>query len=285
MIFSTINNRELATYIWILLFVALCLCIPSIRKGVPGLLKIIMSKQILIPILLMVIYVVATIYLLYKIHFWDTGLLKTTIAWFIGVAFVMFFKANNAIKNPYHIKEIISDNIKLTIIMEFIINFYVFSFPVELLILPSITFLFLLKLVSERDEKNQIVTKFVSSTLSIFGLIIITYAGYELIVNIKKFSSIENLKDFLLPIMLTFIYIPFIYALILYMIYEEFFVRMKMAFRHDERLGRYARKKVLEYGRFSLSRARILVKELHIFNINSKKELDEAIKELNNTNT
>lgn len=280
MFFSTVNNRELATYIWIFLFVILCLCIPSIRKGVPGLLKLLLSKQLLIPIVFTVAYVVTAIYALYKIGFWNEVLLKCTIAWFIGVGFVMFIKANNAIKNPYHFKEIVKDNIKLTIIMEFIINFYVFSLPVELFLLPTITFMVVLQLVSSRDKKNKGVTKFLSAILAIFGLVVIAYAGYKLIVNIKEFSSIENLKDFLLPIIMTFLYIPFIYVLVLYMIYEEFLVRMKMAFRHNEQLGKYAKKKVFEVGGFSLYKARRITKELHIFNINSKKELDEAMSEI-----
>lgn len=274
-----LNNREFATIFWLTLFIIVLIATPSIRKSTGKLLKSFMSKYILIPILLMAVYVAISVFLLYKIHFWDKGLIKDTIIWFVGAGLVMLFNANSALKNPLHIKEVIKENIKLIIILEFIINLYVFSLPVELILVPTSTILVLLQLVSKMDKKHEMVTKLVSSILGMLGLIIIGYTCYKSITDFENFASFQNLQSFLLPILLTAIYIPFLYAIIVFMFYEEFFLIINSAFRHRKLLAKYAKKRVWNEAGFSLSKVRLLRNNLKVFRINTKKELNEAIEQ------
>jgi hypothetical protein len=245
-----------------------------------GMLKLLFSKTIS-PILCgMVAYVSLIIFVLYKVHFWNITLLKDSIVWLLGVGFIMFINANKALKDDYYFKEILKENIKLTIIIEFVINLYVFSLPVEIFLLPTITGLALFQLVSQKDEKNELFTKFLNSVLSILGLIIISYVSYKLMSDFKGFFSISNLKSFLLPVFLTLAYIPFIYGVALFMLYQEFFIAMDSAYRHHKLLGKYAKWQVLRSGKYKLTKARSLRKNLHVFTLDTRKKLDAALAEI-----
>jgi hypothetical protein len=276
---STINNRELATYIWLGIIFLLLFLSPKIRKPLLGVLKMFLDKKILLLLFMMISYVTITIFALHKVHFWDASLFKDSIVWLIGVGFIMLMNAHKSLSDEYHFKESIKENIKLTIIVEFLINLYVFNLPVELILLPGITFLVLMQLVSERDKKYEIVTKFTSTTLSIIGWGMILFVSYKLYKDFKGFTTMSNLKSFLLPVFLTITYMPFVYFISLFMLYETFFVRINMAYRHNKALGRYAKFRVVLAGGLSLSKARMLSKELHIFAINTRRELDEAFAE------
>jgi hypothetical protein len=69
------------------------------------------------------------------------------------LAWKYFFNSNKATKVEYHIKEIVKENKNLTIIVEFIINFYVFSLLVKIFMIPFITILVLMQIVNEYKEK------------------------------------------------------------------------------------------------------------------------------------
>lgn len=277
---SSINNRELATYIWLFIFIIFIFSVQSIRKGLVDLLKIISSSNILFPIVIMATYIVLVIYLMYLVNFWNKTLAKDSIIWFIGVGVVMFFNANKATKDEYHFKEIVKENIKLTIIVEFIINLYVFSLPVELFILPFISLLVLMQVVSQHNEKYKVVEKFIINFLSIIGLIIIAHAIYKLCTDFYTFTTLENLRGFLFPIILTLAYIPFIYLLALYIIYEEFFIRIDNAYRHNTLMAKYAKWKVFRVGLLNLSKLRLITKELKIYILPTRRKFNTRISEI-----
>jgi hypothetical protein len=228
--FSAINNREFALYIWIGIILLLFFLAPKIRKSLLKLLKMFLDSKILTLIFIMIAYIALCLFLLYKIHFWDSSLLKDSVVWIVGVGLIMLMNIHKSLQDEYHFRESIKENIKLTIIVEFIINLYVFSLPVELILLPVVTFLFLMQLISQRDKKFEIVTKFTSAVLSIIGWILIIYVSCKLCKDFKGFTTIYNLKSFLYPLLLTAVYLPFLYMIALFMLYETFFFRKKIAF-------------------------------------------------------
>lgn len=271
----------MATYIWLLILVIVFLSEKSVRKSIISLLKIIFSAKMFIPIIIMGVYIIIVIYIMYLANFWNKTLIKDSIVWSFGVGLVMFFNANKATKDEYHIKEIVKENIKLTVIVEFIINFYVFNLPVELFVIPFITILVLLQVVSQYDEKYKTAENFFTSLLNIIGLIIISIAVYKLFNDFNTFATLENLRSFLFPIVMTFTYIPFIYLLALFIMYEEFFNRIDSAYRHNTLMAKYAKWRIFRIGFLNLSKLRRIAKELKIYILPTRKEFNEKISELN----
>lgn len=227
--FDSFNNRELATYIWIILILILCLISPSIRKNLGSVLALLFGKKILTSVLSMFLYVALVVIVLRFFDFWDKSLLKDTTVWLFGVGFVSIMNSNKAIRDDGHFKEIVRDAVRLTIIVDFIVNLYVFNFWVELIFIPFVTLLVLMQLVSQNEEKYSSSLKLVNTLLSMVGLVLIACSVYMCVTDFQNFASIQNLKNFLLPVILTFALLPFLYFMVLYMCYEIYFIRIDMA--------------------------------------------------------
>lgn len=69
----------------------------------------------------------------------------------------------------------------------------------------------------------------------------------------RSFATLKNLEDFLVPIVLTFVLLPYIYVMALYMTYEELFVRLKIRLQEDRLLMRFGQWQVVRACLFRLS--------------------------------
>src|SRR2546421_9768941 len=130
------NNREKALIIWILIVLVLLLANKDIRPSFLSVLKALFATKIVIALLVMLAYISLVVFAAYTVHFWDLSLLKDTIMWVLGTAVIMFVNYDKAIKESHYFKKVLLDNVKLVILLEFIINFYVFNLVVELLLVP-----------------------------------------------------------------------------------------------------------------------------------------------------
>ena len=71
------------------------------------------------------------------------------------------------------------------------------------------------------------------------------FGGYNIYNDVTSFATYDNLKLFLFPIFMTFLFIPFAYFIALFIQYEVLFLRIKRSFRDDEIMYRYAIWRVL----------------------------------------
>ena len=90
------SNRELATFVWIAIFIVLFSFKKEIRKSILQVIKSFFVTGILSIILLLAIYTLGSILILKYYRFWDLTLIKDTIFWFVGFAFMTLFKLDKA---------------------------------------------------------------------------------------------------------------------------------------------------------------------------------------------
>lgn len=135
----------------------------------------------------------------------------------------MLVNTKKAIDNDHYVRNIILQNLKLICILEFLVNTYVFNFWVELFIIPLITFIGLTKVVAEMNSKNKDAVKFLNFLMGISGIAIIGYVSFYLLRDFRNLATVANLKELTLPILLTTLFLPFIYANALWMQYNEIF--------------------------------------------------------------
>jgi len=126
----------------------------------------------------------------------------------------------NTIDGYKSFKEQIADNVKLIVILQFIMNFYSFSFPVELILgfftSTSIIFLYFIdSATTMKDEGTKTVKIFFSAVLIIVNAPLLFYAVWKVFSNYHSIFNIESIKSFLLPIVLLLWYLPLIYFLTL----------------------------------------------------------------------
>lgn len=268
-----LSNRELATIVLLFLFILLCSFKKEVRTSIVHLIKAFFVKSILSIILLLGIYTLCSVAILKHYHFWDLTLMKDTIFWFVGFAFMTLFKLNNAKETSFFLN-LLKDSFKLTIFIEFFLNFYTFSFVTEMIIIPIFTTIFLMNLVSQDKNEYKPVNKLTSTIISFVGFFYFGFALYKIIFHNQNIFSIHNLNTLILPVLLTVLTLPFFYFTALYSNYENLFVRVKYMNKNVE-IQRKLKKQILWKAKLNLNKLNKLNNELTGFGIYDLTNIEE----------
>jgi hypothetical protein len=188
----------------------------------------------------------------------------------------MLFKFSNATDTDF-IKNSIIDNFKILVVLEFIINLYVFNLWIELLLVPFSALIGGMIAIAESDDKYTTVKKFLNTILSIMGFIFIGHAIHQITNDFDSFLSKNNLVDLILPICLTVMFLPFIYFIALFANYEQLFIRMPF-FIKDKDVLSYSKRKIVYEFKFNLRELNNWSKHFNYCQINKKKDIDDSIK-------
>lgn len=262
-LFQIFSTRELSILIWISVVVIAMLFKKELRQSIGEILKQLFTGVIGIVLLLMIVYVSLLLFLLYKLHVWNFSLFKDTAFWFSSVALVLFFTMNKA-KDHNYFREIVKENLKWTMFTEFVVNFYTFSIISELVFIPSIVLLGALQAFAATDKQYDQVGTVLRKTTLVIGAFIFLYVVYKTVRYYDQVFTIQNLFAFLLPPILTFLLIPFLYLLALYMNYEELFIHVRFM-SNDEERKKLFRKQVLRTAHFNLAKLSLIRKKLNKF--------------------
>jgi hypothetical protein len=256
-----LNNREKALIIWVLIFLVWALFQKNIRNSIFCLLKALFQKKILIVLLTMFLYAASEVFLLYKMQLWDVFLIKDTVFWVLGIAFVHLLSVNKASQNENYFKKILLDNLKLIFVLEFIVNRYTFSLWVEIIIMPLLFVIVAMSVYTEMKKEYTSVKKVVDSILVIFGVFLIISVLFNIFRDYQGFVNSDILRTFLLPPLLTLAYMPFLYFVALYMAYESFFVRLDIFFKKDKEMAKFVKRRVLALCLVNLGKLNRFAKE------------------------
>jgi uncharacterized membrane protein len=278
-IFST---RELSLLIWLLIGLTAMMFGKDLRKSLGGIFKLLFGKQIGTILLLLTVYVTATLFLLNKIGTWDFTLLKDTIFWFVSVALVLFFSINKA-KDTHFFKDIVKESFKWPIALEFFVNFYTFGLLTELILMPTTLFLAMTLAYSQTDKKYEQVSKLLTNIFAIIGLTFFAYVTYKTFYNYQDFLTLHTLFSFLLPPILTILLIPFLYLLALYMNYEVLFIRVDFMTNDSDKEQSLKRENLL-LANLNLNRLTSISKKLNKFDFYHSDNLKTYLRTLTNDN-
>ena len=231
----------------------------------------------------MISYTSIVVMILYFINFWNLSLLKDTIIWFCFSGVVISINSVTSDKDYNLFKKIILDNIIFIFLYEFIVNVYTFPLWAEFFFLPFVTFIILLDTVASLNKKYTDLSKILKILQFIIGISVLIYSIYSIIHDFKNFKTLNTLKDFLLPIILSISFIPFIYISLLYSNYEHIFKRLNLGYKKDNKLKNYAKIEILKYSLFNLKKVKKILDKNVIHNlmfIENKKGVDNLIKSL-----
>lgn len=229
-LFSSISNREIASLFWITVFFIFLLSKGEMRQIIANFLKILFQKIIIVILFLFLLYTSLLVWTYKKLGFWDSNLEKDTILWAIGTALILVFNSVKA-QNFSHFKEIIKDTFKWAIILEFLIGFYTFSLTTELILIPFLTYIYFtisyIEVFSYKLPANaKIVHSFFNKILSYFGIFTFGFVVFKTITQTNELFTLDNFKSFLLPLLFTISFIPFVYMIALYSAYEQLWLTL-----------------------------------------------------------
>lgn len=95
-----------------------------------------------------------------------------------------------------------------------------------IIIIPIITILIVFSKVAQYNPEHLKVKKLCDSILITIFFIFFAHFLIQIFRNPSKFANYQTLQDFLTPIFLTILYLPFLWFFLLYIKYEEIFVRL-----------------------------------------------------------
>jgi len=210
---------------------------------------------------------------------WDFSLVKDTVYWILGVASVLLVSVDEATKNRLYFKNLVLNSIKLVIIIEFIANIYTFNFVVELFIFPIISFFVIIAAFTEIKKEYLTVNQMANVIIGVFGFVVVIFFFVNLISDFQNFWVLDNLRAFLLPILLVITFIPFLYLVAIYMAYELLFARLDIFLKKDKDVAKYAKKQIFLLCNIKLSRLNRFMREntSKLTKFNDKAGIDKIV--------
>lgn len=256
-----LSTREWATVIWIIIFLAYAMINRQLRKPFLDVVKIFFGSKLRILWGIILLYVFGITLIFYHLPFWNNIYIKDILVWFVfsGLIYCMNAVSNEA--DEEYIRKILKDNLKLTIISEFIISTFTFNIWVELTIIPVTTIIVMMNAIAERKKEYEKVHKLLDIVLAVAGFWIL----YETIkIGIHEYKELDVLNtfvSFMIPVVYLILIIPLEYILELYSKYESLFVRMSFKEEKDKKIQRRHRWGVLKTCKLSVHKVLLFQKK------------------------
>ncbi|MBK7007846.1 MAG: hypothetical protein IPH36_04080 [Saprospiraceae bacterium] len=279
---SGIDNRETALIIWASIVIIWLLSINDQRANIFDILKNLFASKLTYVFALITGYTGLIYYILHRVNFWEIGLLKEGLICLVTIGLWGVGTAVSKVKTlEQSLKSMAMDSIKVVILIQFLTGFYVMSLPLELIIIPIAFILGGLQAVSswkeETDSKFSLTTKLFNWMISILGLGILGYIIKQFINRPDELLIMLNLKELILPIIMTVTYIPLLYLIGIYTSYESFFPRLKYLLRNKSFIS-YAKIKIFLKCNLNIDTLNKVQKELVIKDIYTIEELNRLLK-------
>lgn len=272
------NNREIAVGVWLVIFVIWILSKPNLRKTLKNLVVQFLTSRLVIPFILLVVHVLVSVWLLSYFELWQDHQIKNTVLWFFTVAAVSFFRLHKIKDDLHYFKNAIKDHVKIILVIEFLITSYTFSLVVELVFIPFTALMGGVLALAQSDIKYSSAEKSVNHIFSIIGIIVVLFIVYKISTEPSDLLQVKTLYDFLVPIFLSCLLLPYIYMLHLYSTYERVLQRLGFSIK-DKQLELYAKRRGMINFNLHATNLNRWSDSLNYIDISSKLDVDDSIVE------
>ncbi|GAA5135351.1 MULTISPECIES: hypothetical protein [Colwelliaceae] len=235
-----LNNREIATGIWAIVFLIWAFTIKNVRALFRQIVEIFFSRFIIVSFILMAVYTLAMIAAIDSFGLWESHQIKNVIFWFFSAASYSFFQITKASDEPYYFSKAIKDNLKIIVVIQFVLSVYTFSLWVELIFIPLMVVIGGMIAVSQQKEEHKIVEQLLTKLTEAIGLFIVIFTVYKLITAFGELGQLKTIYDLIIPTALSLLLLPFLYLLAVFNNYQSIFVRLGL-FIKDPQLLKYAK--------------------------------------------
>lgn len=229
-----LNSREWAILVWVLIAIGYVTRPPrwwTLREPLLRVLRALGSRHVVSAITLMTIYVVVMIYGLSSLGLWDFSLLKVSLIWFFSVAVFSLFQVNKFSEAPHKLKGLVADSLQLVVVIEYLVGTYTFHFAVELVLVPLVVFLSTLVAFCDAKPEYESAQKFLNAILAVVGAAILGSVMYLLVKEFQKAANLQSASEFVLPVILSALYLPFIAFMAVNSTYQTVLIRLRYSIR------------------------------------------------------
>jgi hypothetical protein len=222
-----LDSREKAVLVWALLaFTWAVIKVDGFLASVGGILRVLCGK-LLLPFVLLASYCAGVVVAAQALGLWHTTAMKETVYWFLGTGVVLVGRAIESANNPNWTREILRPALRLTLIVEFLVNLYVFPFSVEMVLVPFVVFLVLVEAVAALDPAQSPAQRFSSGVITTIGFGLFACVLVRVLSDLNGSLTRENAEDFLLAPALTLASVPMLFVVVRWVRWDTAAVRRR----------------------------------------------------------
>jgi hypothetical protein len=229
--------------------------------------------------LCMAAYTAIVVCVLTVVGYWSLDLLKATLLWFFlsGIAFGFSALSMNETE-PVH-RRIIRDSVRVVIVVEFLVNTYTFSLPIELALIPALALVAMLDAVAQAREPGSPAAKLIRGVVVVAGLAIIAGAIHNGISQMDTLATTDSLKAIALAPILSILFIPCAIGLFLLSAYEQIFLRLDLGPDKDRSVLRYAHRRLFRTLGLRPDRVRSFYRDhgIQLMRVRTTADVDEIL--------
>lgn len=239
-IIDSISTREIASAIWLSGLLVFLVIYRKTRSSLAGLIKSLFQPVIFIPLAIGGLYATVEILLLQQWQWWSIANLKTTILWLVTFGFVTMFEVATEKGRQASFGKITRDVLSVTGGLLFIAELHTFPLIVELIALPVVTVIALTCEVAKQKPEHAQVAKLLGCATGIIGFSYFGFSLWRTIETWREAATWHVALEFLIPILLSLGFLPFLYGWRAYVAYSSMFATISN-FGIEKRLVPYAR--------------------------------------------
>lgn len=243
--FELFSTREVVSGIYFSLIIMWVLLNRKTRKSAIQLVRTACTRKLVIPFLGMIIYAGVLVYGFSLIPVWKWEYLKDVVTWVLFAGIPLCFNAVSQKDEEHYFRNIVTDNFKYTALSEFFLGIFTFPFFAELILQPILFFLFMMQSFLEGNEKDRKAKNMIDGVITIVGILILVFSIRQAVDTYRQLGAIDILVSFLIPIILSAVYVPVAYFFAIYAKYEVLFIRMGFKLPQNKKVALKRRLKVI----------------------------------------
>lgn len=277
-----LSNREWAYILWVMAFIGYALIKDKKRQlieSIGNILRAFCEPKIIIVLFFALIWITFCVSLLHYASAWQLTNIKTTLLWIVTFAFVTLFDISRISEDEIYFRKTVRDTLGAMAAITFIAESYSFSFIVELILLPFLTLITGIHVISAKKPEHASVHKLAGAILAVTGVVYIGYGLYMAGQDFQAFATWNTFREFSVPIILSLLFLPYLYAVSVIVSYELTFTRFYWALKDDD-LRRYAALWAIIKFRFDLNGLRKWKRHIGIFPLKTRKDIQDSIAEI-----
>lgn len=274
-----LDNRELALLVWSALIFSYLIWKTRRGKALSQIIDALFSRPILAVLGLMACYVAACVWLPAMFGVWQWSNLKTTLIWTGGFALAALFNFQRIETGKSYFRTVAAEAVSINALLVFLISSYTFSIPVELTITALLLFLILISASSARNHSHQRVHNASNVLLASLALLMLGNSIYHIVTGLSGFATSHNAREFTIPILLTILFLPFLYGIYLYSGYERIFSSFNFTIK-DPLLRRHAKCRLMTRFRLDIPGLEKWRRHVALFPPTNISDIDASIEEI-----
>ena len=277
---ANFNNREIATGVWFLFAVILCIFHKDLRSGIWGIVKAVVQTKLFILFGSLALNIVVLCWLFSQLGIWASDQFIPTILWFFISGIALTSRSLSVKEDEMYFRSLFWDSIRITEIFEFIVVAYSFSLLVEFFLVPIMVLVGVV--IAFADTKEGYAS--VKTLFEWIAFVVVIGMLWKSVGNIwqqpESFFAAQTGRNFLLPFLLTAGSIPFFYFWFCYSHIENASIRIGLKTFQSDELKDYAKKRfffIFMVRPWLLQRA---IRQFHNMPAKTNNDIDQIITDI-----